>query len=116
MQHCHLLTLFGAAGKKDTQLGVEHSSAGSAPAPCVEATVLVAGDPGSNPEPSGLILRVIPPLSASYFLSISTVLYIKGKKSPKKYTLKKKKLYISMHVICNLCTVISILHFFIVCL
>ena len=40
--------------------GVEHSSAGSPPSPYVEAIVLVAGDPGSNPEPSGLILRVIP--------------------------------------------------------
>ena len=32
-----------------------------------------------------LPLRVIPPLSAC-FLSLSTVLYIKGKKSQKKYT------------------------------
>ena len=73
-------------------LGVEHSSAGSAPAPCVEATVLVAGDPGSNPEPSGLILRVIPPLSASCFLSLSTVLYIKGKKARKNILKKKERL------------------------
>ena len=55
---------------------VEHSSVGRAPAPCVEAIVLVAGDPGSNPEPSGLILRVSP-----CFLSVSTILYIKGKKA-----------------------------------
>ena len=63
--------------------GIAHSSTGSAPAPCVEAIVLVAGHPGSNLEPSGLILRVIPPLSAC-FLSLSTVLYIKGKKAQKK--------------------------------
>ena len=76
---------------KKCAIGVEHSSAGRAPAPYVEAIVLVAGDPGSHPVPSDLILRVIPPLSASCFVSVSTVLNIKGKKSPKKYTLTKKK-------------------------
>ena len=71
---------------KQDRYGVEHSSAGRAHTPYVEAIALVAGDPGLNPKPSGLILCVIPPLFASCFLSISTVLYIKGKKSPKKYT------------------------------
>ena len=38
--------------------GVVFSSVGRAPAPCVEAIVLTAGDPGSNPAPSGPILCV----------------------------------------------------------
>ena len=60
-----------------------------APAPCVEATILAAGDPGSNPAPSSLILHVIPP--SLCFLSISTNLSIKGKKAPKKCTFKNRK-------------------------
>ena len=47
------------------------SSVGKAPAPCVEATILTAGDPVSNPAPSGPVLCVIAPLSASHFLSLS---------------------------------------------
>ena len=66
-------------------VGVEHSSAGRAPAPCVEAIVLVAGDPGSNPVPSGLILRVIPlslpPVSCLSLLSCT----LKAKKPEKIY-------------------------------
>ena len=65
---------------KILKIGVEHNSAGRAPAPCVEATVLPAGDPGSNPAPSGLILHVIPPS-----LSLCTI----KAKSPKNI-LKKK--------------------------
>ena len=64
----------------------EFSSVGGAPATYVEAVVLAAGDPGSNPAPSGPILCVIAP----YFLSISTNLSIKGK-NPKKIYFKKKK-------------------------
>ena len=65
---------------KITRLESEFSSVGGAPATGVEAVVLAAGDPGSNPAPSGPILRVIAPLSAPCFLSISTNLYNKGKK------------------------------------
>ena len=54
---------------------MKHSSVGRALAPCVETTVLTAGDPGS----------LFP-----VFLSLSTNLYIKGKKP--KNILKKKKL------------------------
>jgi len=55
---------------------------GCAGAPCIEATVLTAVGPGSNPTSEGLLLRVIPPLSAfGLFLS---VLSIKRQKKPKK--------------------------------
>ena len=37
---------------------------GCAGAPCIEATVLAAVGPGSYPASDGLLLRVIPPLSA----------------------------------------------------
>ena len=61
---------------------------GGAPATCVEATVLAAGDPGSNPTPRGPILRVIapslPPVSCLSLLTCT----LKAKK-PKKYTKKQ---------------------------
>ena len=40
---------------------------GFAGAPCIEAPVLTAVSPGSNPASDGLLLRVIPPLS--FYLS-----------------------------------------------
>ena len=60
------------------------SSVGREPAPCVEATVLTAGDPGSNLMPSGPILHVRP-----FPVSLSTNLYIKGKKPQKMFFLLK---------------------------
>ena len=48
---------------EDVSKVAEFSSVGGAPATCVEAVVLAAGDPGSNPALSGPILRVIAPLS-----------------------------------------------------
>lgn len=73
--------------------GAVFSSVGRAHAPCVEAIVLTAGSPGSNPTPSGPILRVSPPLSASHFLclSLSIVLSIKGEKAQKIYKTQKKR-------------------------
>ena len=47
---------------------------GCAGAPCIEATVLAAVGPGSNPASDGLLLRVIPPLSAfCLFLSVLSI-------------------------------------------
>ena len=46
------------------------SSVGRVPTTCVEATVLVAGDPGSNPAPSGPVLRVTPPLCLQFPVSL----------------------------------------------
>ena len=69
----------------------EFSSVGGAPATCVEAVVLAAGDPGSNPALSGPILRVIAPLLCLLFpVSLSTNLYNKGKK-PQNIYIKFKK-------------------------
>ena len=58
---------------------------GCAGAPCVEATVLAADGAGSNPASDGLLLRVIPPLSAFSFLSFLSI-----KRHKKK--LKKKRM------------------------
>ena len=42
--------------------------------PCIEATVLAAVGPGSNPASDGLLQRVIPPLSAfCLFLSVLSI-------------------------------------------
>ena len=47
---------------------------GCAGAPCIEATVLAAVGPGLNPASDGLLLRVIPPLSAfRLFLSVLSI-------------------------------------------
>ena len=47
---------------------------GFAGAPCIEAPVLTAVSPGSNPASDGLLLRVIPPLSAfCLFLSVLSI-------------------------------------------
>jgi len=47
---------------------------GCAGAPCIEATVLAAVGPCSNPALDGLLLRVISPLSAlCLFLSVMSI-------------------------------------------
>ena len=50
--------------KKQTDGMVGSVVVGCAGAPCIEAPVLAAVGPGSNPASDGLLLRVIPPLSA----------------------------------------------------
>jgi len=47
---------------------------GCADAPCIEATVLTAVGPISNPASDGLLLRLIPPLSAfCLFLAVLSI-------------------------------------------
>ena len=50
--------------KKQTDGMVGSVVVGCADSLCIEATVLAAVGPGSNPASDGLLLRVIPPLSA----------------------------------------------------
>ena len=77
---------------------------GFAGAPCLEATVLAAVDPGSNPASDGLLLRVIPLslLSVSFYLSsplkgIKVFFFLNGRMEASirarlvKYQLEKNK-------------------------
>jgi len=60
--------------KKQTDGMVGSVIVGFAGAPCIEATVLAAVGPGSNPASDGLLLPLIPPLSAfCFFLSVLSI-------------------------------------------
>lgn len=74
---------------KNIWIRAPYNSVGWAGAPYVEATVLGAGGPGSNPEPSGPLLHAMTPLSASLFPASLKYLINWRQKAPKIYLEKK---------------------------